>query len=589
MGRIRIWLLVAFCVCLTIRATAQESGPTASAAGPLSTSNQPAQNAEICIPPGTLQQISQCPSGAFKQVGAAGGKAPESRLHEAKRKVPEAKAKGPTGPSVQIDAATMRRQEKIQVRAKGLLDREMVITKRLIANTPVSDPRRPDFLLRLAEQYYESITIQNTAVRKLDEPIFSACNQKKNAALCSSLRNQQASAEKELSRIRNDNIQTLAILIRDHADYRRKDEVLFSLGFALDEMKQYDKARLVYHQLIKEFPDSKYIPNAYLSFAEYFFQQGDMRAAQKFYQKVCEIPPDRNNVYAYALYKQAWCYYNLEDFKASLKSFVDTIEFGKQNPKAQNIDNLVKQSRREMVMPYAQVGNPEQALTFFSRFAIDGNEALLMAESLGELYYDTGKWESAIAIYHKLIAERPEEDRVCYWQTRVTNAIISSKPKTEQTVEVQRMLDLYEKYQAGKHADEMRTSCKQATASVIIDLATAWHRESIGTDTQPGTSDKNTMKLSAQLYRLVLDKFPDMEKMEFPDIDKRDWPTTYNVSYYYAELLWKMEDWNNCGPAFDRVVEIDPRVYLPPTQLMRLCSVTTSLIFQFIKPAKQNR
>ena len=29
--------------------------------------------------------------------------------------------------------------------------------------------------------------------------------------------------------------------------------------------------------------------------------------------------------------------------------------------------------------------------------------------------------------------------------------------------------------------------------------------------------------------------------------------------YYYAELLWKMENWAECGPAFDKVVELDSK------------------------------
>jgi tetratricopeptide (TPR) repeat protein len=513
---------------------------------------------DYCIPADTPQIVSQCPSNAPKAAKKS-GKAPESRLHEAKRKSAEKKGKGAAGPSIQIDAATMRRQASVQVRAKQLLERETTITKRLIANTRTNDPKRPDFLLRLAELYYEHITQQNAAVRKLDEPIYAACSKKKDANQCRLLRAKQSNEEKELNKLRADNIQTLAILVRDHSEFRRMDEVLFSLGFALEELKQYDKARLVYHRLIKEYPASKYIPNAYLSFAEYYFQQGDMQAALKFYKKVNEIPPDRNNVYGYSLYKQAWCFYNVEDFKGSLQAFVETIEFGTQNPKAQGIENLIKQSRREMIMPYAQIGNPEQALKFFSRYAKNEAEALTMVENLGELYYDTGNWVSAIAIYHRLMGEKPDDDKVCYWQTRVSNAVISSKPKPEQLVEIQRMTDLYEKYQQAKHSEEARGACKQATASVMIDLATAWHREAIGTDTQPGTNDRNTMSLSAKLYRLVLDKFPDMEKMEFPEIDKRDWPTTYNVSYYYAELLWKMENWNECGPAFDKVVELNPQ------------------------------
>jgi hypothetical protein len=121
------------------------------------------------------------------------------------------------------------------------------------------------------------------------------------------------------------------------------------------------------------------------------------------------------------------------------------------------------------------------------------------------------------------------------------------------------MIDLYDTYRESKHDEESKNSCKQAAASVLIDLATAWHREAIGTDTQPGTNDRTTMELASKLYRLTLDHFPDMEEMQFPDIDKRDWPTEYKVSYYYAELLWKMENWAQCGPAFDKVLSVDPQ------------------------------
>src|SRR5690606_13194627 len=182
--------------------------------------------------------------------------------------------------------------------------------------------------------------------------------------------------------------------------------------------------------------------------------------------KVTEIPPERNKVYGYAIYKQAWCDYNLEDFKSSLKHFVETIEFGQSHPEANNVQNLVKQSRRELIMPYAQVGDPAKALGFFQRYAQDEEQGFEMYESLGELYFDTGRWPEVIAVYHKLMAERSSSDKVCYWQTRVSNAIISSQPKAKQVTEIERMIDLWDTYRASKHSEEAKKSCKQAAASV---------------------------------------------------------------------------------------------------------------------------
>ncbi|MCZ7678459.1 MAG: hypothetical protein M5U28_06680 [Sandaracinaceae bacterium] len=137
--------------------------------------------------------------------------------------------------------------------------------------------------------------------------------------------------------------------------------------------------------------------------------------------------------------------------------------------------------------------------------------------------------------------------------------MISSRPKDDQVREVRRLVDLYGTFTSAQHPTEAINECKQATASVLVYLATAWHREAIGTDDQPGTNDRNTMRAAAALYRLVTERFPDMEEMEFPDIDRRDWPTLYRISYFYAELLWRMEDWATCGPAFDRVVELNPQ------------------------------
>jgi tetratricopeptide (TPR) repeat protein len=513
----------------------------------------------MCIPPETPKAVTTCPSNAPKQSTKKASTAPASMLREAKRKKEEPAAKGPSGPSIQIDAATLRNRENLELRAKKLLVKEIQITQRLIKNSRTNHPQRPEYLLRLAESFFELGQQQNAEIRKLDEPIYQACKVKKDAGRCKQLRDAQKKAEQSLAGYREENIRTLAVLVQDHSDFRRMDEVLFSLGFALEEMKQFERARQVYHRLIKGYPQSRFIPNAYLSFAEYYFVEGDMGAAQTFYQKVTEIPPDRNAVYGYAIYKQAWCAYNLDDFRGSLQKFVETIEYSQQNPKAKDAKNLAKQSRREMVMPYAQIGNPSKALEFFSRYAENTEQAYELVEKLAELYYDTGTWGSTIATYHRLMSEKPSDDRVCYWQTRVTNAVISSSAKPKQVTETERLVDLYEAYMSGQHAEAARNECKQAAASVLIDLATAWHREAIGTDTQPGTNDRGTMDMASKLYRLVLDKFPDMEQMEFPDIDRRDWPTEYRVSYFYAELLWKMENWDQCGPAFDRVVEVNPQ------------------------------
>ncbi|MFK7992151.1 MAG: tetratricopeptide repeat protein [Sandaracinaceae bacterium] len=537
---------------------AQDEGATAPAA------TIPQAPDGVCITKGARQNVERCPSGApppGRRAGSGPGASDssvESHFRETKRRQEESKGTGPTGPSIEIDAATRMNRDRIEVRAQQLLEREVTLLERLVGRTRAGDPRGADYLLRLAETYFELQTYHNTRARGLDQPIYEA-RQAKNANRVRQLRQQQQQAEEQLQRFRQEAIRTYARLVRDYPNYRDMDRVLFSLAFGLEEMRQFQRARQVYHRLIKGYPQSQYIPHAYLSFAEYYFGEGDMRAAQQFYSKVTEIPAERNPVYGYALYKQAWAMYNLEDFRGALTQFVRTVEFAQQNPDARDAANLARQSRRELVLPYSRVGTPRRALEFFQRYATNNEQALEMLESLAELYYDTGSWPETIEVYQRLIAQDPNGGRTCYWQSRVANAIISSRPKDEQVREVRRLVDLYGTFVEAGHEQTEINECKQATAAILVELATAWHREAIGTDDQPGTNDRNTMRGASALYRLVLERFPDMEQMQFPNIDRRDWPTEYRISYFYAELLWRMEDWSSCGPAFDRVVELNPQ------------------------------
>ena len=515
----------------------------------------PMSTAPMCIPADTERAIVACPAGARKEVAKEGGNAPVSRLTAAQPK--KAKKQGPTGPSLQIDLSTRLGREQTRARAENLLEREIAILQRLVKNSADDDPRRPEVLLRLAETQFEMQIAKNAKVRSFDDPIYEACTRDNDKARCKQARGGQKAAEADLDKIREDSIRTYATLVRDHPNFQRMDEVLFSLAFALQELDQFEKARTVYRRLIKDYPRSRFVPNAYLSFAEFYFNDGDMDAAAKFYRKVLEFPPKRNSVYGYALYKVAWVEYNRERYRQSLQGFVDILEFARKNKYANDAKNLARQARKELVLPYSHYGSPGKALDFFRRYAKNDAEAHEMLGHLATLYYDTGQWPQAITVYHKLMADAPRSDSLCDWQTKVTSAVISSRPKQEQIIELKRLVDIYRTYKKGGKPPAKVEECKVETATTMLWLGTSWHREAVGTDSSPGTKNKKTMSQAAVLYRTLLKEFPDMEQMIFANIDKRDWPTKYKLSYYYAELLWKMEEWSQCGPAFDAVVEQD--------------------------------
>jgi TolA-binding protein len=159
--------------------------------------------------------------------------------------------------------------------------------------------------------------------------------------------------------------QYLAVL--DHADraggYARTDEVLFRVSTMLTEAHQEAVARKHFQRLITDFPRSRFIPDAYLSFGDYFFEQREFANALELYAKVLETPDAR--VAPYAHYKVGWCHANQDQWQQALEEFV---ALGKARPDGDaSKRTLVSQARRDAVRAYTRVGLPEEARAFFER------------------------------------------------------------------------------------------------------------------------------------------------------------------------------------------------------------------------------
>ncbi len=470
--------------------------------------------------------------------------------HVAPPRVTAEAAETPTRPGLDLDPHDELAQPGAQTRTVDLMEHEIATLERILSRGDAHTPHQAEYLQRLADTYFELETFERRLARSLDARVYDDDTEATT---------QQTAAETQAADARDHAITTYARLVREHPELPNLDQVLFSLAFGLGESQQFEQARQVYLRIVRDFPNSRFVPHAWLSFAEHYFEEGDMSAADALYAHVLETPPEAPNpVYGYALYKRAWVRFNLEDFAGALTQFARVLEFAEQHPDARDVGSLARQARRELVLPYARVGRPSQALAFFRRYADDADQAIEMLESLGQAYEDAGQWPEAIQVYHQLMSERPRSDALCRWQSRVTSAVISSRPKPEQRTEAQRLVDVMNAFARASHPDDAVRACRQTTATILVELATAWHREAIGDGTQPGTLDRTTMRLAGELYRLVVAELPDMEQLDYPEIDRRDWPTLYRVSYFYAELLWRMDDFRACGPAFDRVVTLDP-------------------------------
>ncbi len=568
------WVLAAVWLLAGVIAVAQPrrgQGPRTNApaaAETVSIPTVPAVAANVCIADDARGRATECPAGAahfgtHAQTGLPGA---VQRVDENKNKN---KTKEARAPGTRISTSDILHRT-VQQRAEALLLNEIRLTAALINRMRPADPNRPPALMRLAEDYQELVTTKNGAAEELEEDIFQA-RQAHNDAQVASLQQRQQQFRQEAGQYREQLIRTFQNLVETAPNYDHMDQALFYLGFALQDANRHDEALRVYRTMIQRFPQSPFVPNAYLSFAEHYFDTGEMENARLFYERVLAVQDENNQVYGYALYKMAWVLYNLNDYEGSLQKFFEVIEYGRQHPNAPSVRSLLGNARMELVTVYAQVYgsaqhplNPTNALNTFRRYAADEANAYDMFEKLAELYHDNGQWPNSIAMYHTLMESRSSDDKLCFWQSQVARAVVASRPKPEQMTEVMRLIDVYNTYRNSQRSTEVKAQCRNHAARVTFDVASHWHLEAIGRSAEGaqqtrGTHNPETMRMVGELYQKILDEFPDFDQVEFPEYQRADWPTRYRIAYYRADMLRDARNFRECGPAYDAVVEMNPQ------------------------------
>jgi len=194
------------------------------------------------------------------------------------------------------------------------------------------------------------------------------------------------------------------------------DEVLFDLAWLLTEVKHEDSARVYFRRLIRDYPTSKYIPDAYLSFGDYYFEKKQFVDAIRFYDKVAQFPKSR--VFATRATSRAG---------AGSTWTTTSRRWQRSSPSSTWRGRVRARATRRTGSPWRRRprrtrcalrpgGRAEKAWPLFQR--IGGDQAPTLLEQLGEIYGSQGKAAAAITVYHQLMAIAPASPRCVPGNTR---------------------------------------------------------------------------------------------------------------------------------------------------------------------------
>jgi cellulose synthase operon protein C len=441
------------------------------------------------------------------------------------------KKKEEDAPTLSYDA--FRLDVELQVASKR---REQITDLSKIIELSTDEKEKPGLLFRLGELYWEESKYFFFEGNRKDDDKIKAMNAKDDAGI------QRAEAEKAELMAKSKEFADLAVekyylIVQEYKTYERTDEVLYFLGLNLmdsSDDKNQKKALASYKRLIEKYQKSKYLPDAYLAVAEYYFngskgKRDQLEKALENYKNAAKFP--ENKVYGYALYKQGWCHFNMADYENAMNQFKTVVLYAKlqgdeevEGKGKSRKQGLVKEARGDYVRAYSRGGGtPNEAKDRFNKLADKADDLRLMMKQLANLYYEDGKDKEAAISFDMLIKERPTAPDAPGFQGKIVDCVMRAGNKRQTVTQVRRLVKIMEDVLKGNPSmnekdKKVLDEARELSERTISNLAVNWHNEA------KKTRDEETFGFANEVYADYLTLFPES-------------PKAYDLRFFWAELL----------------------------------------------------
>lgn len=402
-----------------------------------------------------------------------------------------------------------------------------------------NSPNRGELWLRLAELYVEKASfIDSRKQGEYDQKLKAFQEGKTSVKPVLDLRDAHEYNKKA--------IQLYEWFARDFPKDRKMDQALFFLGYNYYELGNTAKGTAYYTRLTKEYPRSPYIVESNFALAEYYFENEKWSTALQYYQVVTKSP--RHRLYAFSLYKTAWCYFRGGDSKKALITMENLIRESRERAMTGDRDRkqvskvrLESEGLRDIILFYSEVGDPERAPNYFQ--SLTGNEANNYLEKLAYFYADRGNREGARFLFNHLIAANPQSPKAFDYKYQIVKAYSNANKTREFREELYSWVKDFGTgsswYQANKGRGELINNSDKLREQTLRTWVLQQHQ------TAQNSRAPFSQSLAHDGYKLYLAEFPQS-------------PVSADMRFYYGELLYDMNRYDEAGTQYRWVVDNAP-------------------------------
>lgn len=337
-------------------------------------------------------------------------------------------------------------------------------------------------------------------------------------------------------------IQLYEWFIRDFPKDERLDQALFFLGYNYFEMGQVKQGAKFYSQLTKNFPRSSYVIESHFALGEYEFENGEWSKAYKDYEMV--FRNKKHRLAGFSMYKSAWCKYRMGQSGQALKILENLILENREEMKQAeggrkkvNRGRLETEALRDLVVIYADIGSPKDAVEYFQKMA--GSQADNYVEKLAYFYADKGQREGARIIFNYLIGKNPISPKAFEYKYQIVQGWMNANRTKEFKEELYSWIKDFGRTSAWAKANVGNTELVENAQRQREATLKVWVLNQH--QTAQNSRAAFSQKLADEGYQLFFSEFPDS-------------PQTGDMHFYRAELLYDMNRFDDAAAEYEWVV-----------------------------------
>jgi TolA-binding protein len=322
-------------------------------------------------------------------------------------------------------------------------------------------------------------------------------------------------------------------VLRDYPWFDQYDLALYVDGFLAFEQGKEDEARTRFERILREFPQSRFVPDAHMAKAEAIFNgRFDYAGALAEYEQVlsykARIDPA---LYGLALFKSAWCYWRIGNNDEAARRFVGVFEAtdtggrgGKAVSAAQRkqLDELQGEALRYIVEVFTE-DEKNTAQDLYNFLTKIGGERFSgkIVRALADQFYDQAHYERGIEAYELLLKLEPTSRDAGRWVLSIAQGYRSVEDWSRLKATFERAIAQYGA--GGPWSHTQGDAANVADTAAAIERALREDAAALHGRAQRDKTSRAEFEGAAALYEVYLSRFSAE-------------PKAYQAHFYLAEI-----------------------------------------------------